>query len=268
MIILTGANSDVAKNYAGESLDHFAFRFSLVINKTAKNARKFGYTPAVYDLGELGFGEPFQVDDPSFVGTGHYKLEPIKGYKSKSLFKPALVRTCLEKYNDLTVYLDGDAELRRSIDEIQTDDYDIGVTIRDKSELETEWYEKYKEIVRFVNAGVIFFNHTPATAKFVDVWEELTNELGNDQMALNKLTCPEHYPEIGSIHVLNGVRVKYFSCAQYNFYYFMDKNPWGAKIMHFKGDVRHLYPFDWKKRLLASMYVPLKFLANKLRNFS
>jgi hypothetical protein len=264
MIILTGANCDMAKAYSGKDLDYLNFRFSLVIKKTIRNAEKFGYTTDVYDMGTLGIGKPFRIDDQSFNEKGHYARETIKGYKSKALFKPALVKACLEEHKELTVYLDGDAELRGRIDEIDTDDYDIGVTLRDKSELTTDWYKEHKDIVKYVNAGVIFFNATPATTKFLDIWEQLTQEVGNDQMALNKLTCPEHYPEIGSIELLNGVRVKYFPCLRYNFYYFQEKFPWRVKIMHFKGDVRHLYPFDWKKLLYSSFYIPLKNLGRAL----
>jgi hypothetical protein len=264
MIILTGANSDLARLDTGAVRDDIKFRFSSVIRKTIKKAEEFGYTAQVYDLGTLGMGKPFRVEDQTFVEKGHYEREVVKGYKSKSLFKPAMVKACLKEHQDLTVYMDGDAELRDCIDEIDSGDYDIGVTLRDKLELEGEWYEEHMDIVKYVNAGVIFFNATPATTRFLDEWEQLTEEVGNDQMALNRLTCPDDYPEIGSVEILNGVRVKYFSCLRYNYYYFDEKYPSGVKIMHFKGTVRHLYPFDWKTRLYCLFIVPLKNLARKV----
>lgn len=264
MIILTGASSDLAKWDTGATRDNIKFRFSSVIKKTVKKAEEFGYTAEVYDLGTLGMGKPFRVVDQSFIEKGYYEREVVSGYKSRSLFKPAMVKACLAEHQDLIVYIDGDAELRDSIDEIDSGDYDIGVTLRDKLEFTTEWYKKYSDIVKFVNAGVIFFNATPATAKFLDEWERVTQEVGNDQMALNKLTCPVQYPEIGSIEIINGVRVKYFSCMQYNYYYFNEKYPSGVKIMHYKGIVRHFYPFDWKTRLYCILLVPLKNFAAKI----
>ena len=263
MIILTGANSDLARRQSGEVWDDIAFRFSSVITQTVKKAEEFGYRAVVYDLGALGMGKPFQVEDQAFVEKGHYEHEVLKGYKSKSLFKPAMVKACLEEHQEFTVYLDGDAQLRDCIDEIDSGDYDIGVTLRDKLELKGEWYEEHRDIVKYVNAGVVFFNPTPATSKFLDEWEQLTEEVGNDQMALNKLTCSDHYPEIGSIEIIGGVRVKYFSCLQYNYYYFMEKYSFGAKVMHYKGIVRHLYPFNWKIRLYCTFVVASKNLLKK-----
>ncbi len=263
MIILTGANTNIPRDDEGNDLTHLKFTFSKVIRETVKKAEEFGYKSAVYDLGSLGMGTPFQVKDKHFAEHGHYKKEVIKGYKSKSLFKPDMVRNCVEEHQELTVYLDGDALLCENIDEIATEDYDVGVTLRDKSELEEEWHQKISAIVKFVNAGVIFFNPTAATKKFLDAWHDLTEEVGNDQMALNQLTCMDDYPEPFSVVEINGVRVKYFPCKQYNNYYFDKRLDSGIKIMHFKGTVRHFYPIDWKTKMYCKLYLPIK---NKVRD--
>lgn len=249
MIILTGANTDIPRGDSGKDLPHLKFRFSKVIKETVEKAIALGYIADVYDLGSLGMGKPFQVKDKLFTEKGHYEREPIKGYKSKSLFKPDLVRTCLNEHKKLTVYLDGDALLCDSIDEIDTDDYDIGVTVRAQSELDEEWHKEIYDIVKFVNAGVIFFQPTEATSKFVDRWDDLTEEVGNDQMALNRLTCPEKRPADYSTLTIDGIRIKYFPCKVYNNYYFDRGVDSCAKIMHFKGPVRRLYPIDWKGRI-------------------
>ena len=264
MIILTGANSDYARTNAGAIRDNIQFRFSAVIARTARNAAAFGYVPDVYDLGDLGMGRPFEVADSDFGNKGFYEKEVRSGYKSRSLFKPALVKKCIQEHDDLVVYIDGDAELRDRIDEIATDDYDVGVTVRDPIEMQGDWYEEYFDIVKYVNAGVIFFNPGAATSRFLDRWETLTEQVGNDQMALNKLTCADHRPEIGSIDVIDGVRIKYFPCLQYNFYYFEEKYPLGAKILNYKGIVRHFYPFDWKARLYCATVVPAKRAARAI----
>jgi len=251
MIILTGANRD--QPLADNGNPYANFTFSSVINKTVKKAQEFGYVAEVYDLGTLGFGRPFSVEDESFSKHGFYEKEVVKGYKSKSLFKPKMVKSCLEEHKDLTVYLDGDALLCGDLSAIDTDDYDIGVTLRHTSELEGEWHQEHFEIAKYVNAGVIFFRPTSGTEGFLDRWDKLTDELGNDQMALNKLTCPDYYPEIGSVLDIDGVRVKYFAGTEYNYYYFKEHSTSGVKIMHFKGDVRHLYPFNWKTRMYCRL---------------
>ena len=175
-----------------------------------------------------------------------------------------MVKICMEEHNELTIYLDGDAQLCGSLDEVEGDDYDVGVTLRNPHELEIEWHQQYMEIVKYVNAGVIFFNATPATKSFIDTWQKCTEEMGNDQMALNKLTCPDYYPEIYSILTIKGVRIKYFPCNHFNYYYFEEKFEPDVRIMHFKGTVRHCYPFNTTKRLYCIYVVPVK---NIIRNF-
>lgn len=252
MIILTAANTPVEKTFEVNK----NFSFKSVIQQTAHNARRFGYKIVVFDLGWLGIGEPFYIEDDSFRARGYYtKLR--NSYRSKSLFKPDIIRKCLEEHKDFTVYLDGDALLHDRIDEIVSDDYDIGVTLRRPSEIESEWHVENADIVRYVNAGVIFFNPTEATFKFINLWKETTEKVKNDQKALNQLVCPEKYPEVNSICPINGVRVKYFSGNQYNFYYFDESLSQKIKILHFKGPVRRFYPFDWKMRLYCATVIPL-----------
>ncbi len=260
MIILTAASADIARDDAGKIYENFSFKG--VIEKTIKKAKQFGYTPVVYDLHSLGMGEKFTVKDKSFVTKGYYEKEVRKGYKSKSLFKPEMVKMCLDNYNDFTVYLDGDAQLCASIDEIVGDDYDIGVTLRDSHEFERKWYKEHIDIVRYLNAGVIFFNNTPSARRFIDNWQKATEKVGNDQMALNQLACTTKYPEAYSIHVIDGIRIKYFPGNQYNYYYFEKGLVNNIKIMHFKAPVRHFYPFNWKKRLYCLLILPTK---NKVR---
>lgn len=255
MVILTAANADTAKDDNGKLYKYFSFRG--VINETIKKAKEYGYKIDVYDLGSLGIGKKFHIKDETFVTKGYYKEEPKKGYKSKSLFKPKMMMLCMEKYNDLMVYLDGDAQLCGNIDAIEGDDYDIGVTLRGPSELESEWHKEHIDIVKYVNAGVIFCNHTPATKKFLDIWQKRTEEAGNDQMALNQLTCPDYYPEVYSVLTIDGVRIKYFPGELYNYYYFNQGLVPNIKIMHFKADVRHFYPFNWKKRLYCMAVIPV-----------
>ncbi len=261
MIIVTGANKDIAKDDHGRIYKNFSFK--AVILKTVSKAIEFGYTPLVYDLGSLGIGEPIPEDDISFAKLGYYSREVHNGYKSKSLFKPKLIKDCMKKYNAFVVYLDGDAQLYNRIDEVTEGEYDVGVTLRDVLEIKSEWHQRHFDIVKYVNAGVIFFKPTKAGKSFIELWQKVTDEVGNDQMALNKLVCPDYYPEVNSILAINGIKIKYFPCRQYNYYYFKEGLFPDIKIMHFKGDVRHFYPFDRKKYIYCKTIIPI---LNKIRS--
>lgn len=250
MIILTCANSEFRR---WEHVELRDFSFRSVIEATARQAEKCGYTTAIFDLGTLGLGEKYIIEDEHFSSKGYYEKEPIPGYKSKSLFKPELVQIVMERHNDIVAYLDGDAQLVGCIDEIVGDDYDIGVTLRPKWETETEWNKANFNIVKYINAGVIFFNPTKAAKTFVEEWKRLTDEVGNDQMALNQLACPDFYPAAFSVETVNGVRIKYFPCERYNFYFFGQIFASEAKIFHFKGSIRKFFPFRWEKQIFCWM---------------
>lgn len=254
LIILTAANKAFVRNSEGE-IDK-KFNFKSVILKTVENARKFGYIPIVYDLGELGIGERFTVNNEEFQKNGSYK-EIKKGYHTKSLFKPDIVKYCLNKHKDSMVYMDGDALLCDRIDEIVNDDYDVGVTLRRTSEMEHEWHKQHSEIAGYANAGVIFFNPTKAAFEFIDLWRRTTQEVENDQKALTKLLSSYKNPQINKVVNVNGVRVKYFPGDKYNYYYFNDSLSPNIKIMHFKGCVRKYYPFDWKAKIYCRTVIPM-----------
>jgi hypothetical protein len=263
MVILTCANINIAKDKYSDEYGKWYRNFSFikVIQETVKKAEESGYKTVVYDLGELGIGEKYLVADKTFAEKGYYEVQVQEGYKSRSLFKPEIVKHCIIQNNDFTVYLDGDAQLMDKLDEIQTDDYDIGVTLRKASELEEEWHKNHFEIAKYLNAGVIFFNTTPASMEFIDAWEKKTQEVGNDQKALNQLACPEHYPQAYSIVNIKGFRIKYFPCEKYNYYYFDEGLYPNIKIIHFKGIYREYFPFDFKKRFYCKFIIPIR---NKL----
>jgi len=262
VIILTSAISDKAKEGDGRVYKNFSYKN--VINETVERASIYGYKPVVYDLGTLGIGEPYYVEDEYFRAKGIYVKEVKKGYKTRALFKPGMVKKCLSEHDDLVAYLDGDALLCDNINEIATDDYDIGVTLRRLEELKNPWHQKHFEIVKYLNAGVIFFNATKAAMDFTDNWGKVTQSVGNDQKALNQLACPDTYPEEYSVHTINKTRIKYFPCKKYNFYYFkMGLEP-NIKILHFKGSERHFYPFDWKKRFYCRVLAPKVAIIKKV----
>ncbi|RLB67386.1 MAG: hypothetical protein DRH08_03780 [Deltaproteobacteria bacterium] len=259
MVILTAATSASAgKGYEGRIYKNFSFKN--VIQRTIIKAEELGYKAVVYDLNNLGIGEHYEIKDDYYLTNGYHQNEVKPGYKSRSLFKAEIVKKCMNDHNDLIVYLDGDAQLCGDLNEIETDDYDIGVTLRDKIELSYLWHKKYFDVAGYVNAGVIFFNNTPACNNFVEEWRRKTQSLGNDQMALNYLVCPSNYPEKYSVTEKNGVRIKFFPVSKFNYYSFNYRYFGNAKILHFKSSVRNFYPFDWRKRCYCFLFINFRSL--------
>lgn len=253
MLIVTAANS-IKDSWA--NCPNFSFKS--VIQETVKRAEQFGYDTAVYDLGSLGIGEPFFVDSPTFQEHGYFE-EIQEGYRSRSLFKPDLILHSLKKQEVCTVYLDADALLFNRLDEVFSGDFDVGVTLRRSSEMKGDWYDNHYDIVKFLNAGVMFFAPGAATISFLERWKSETERVGNDQRALNAVACGDDPPAPYSVASIEGVRIKYFPTARYNYYYFDSGFPLmrQVKILHFKGEVRKYYPFAFRNRLYCTLVSPI-----------
>ena len=118
-----------------------------------------------------------------------------------------MVKNCLQMRREFTAYLDADAVLINKIDEVPGD-YDIGVTIRRPGEQCTN--PDYMPFFGRINAGVIFFNCTPASIKFCNNWESKTQELQNDQRALNVLIGKKKDLVPGEVFEVDGLKVKCF----------------------------------------------------------
>ena len=240
MIILTAGN----------------YRFKSMIKTSLRQAKKFGYETAVYDLGDLGFGKSFIVENASFHKKGYYwKVEGVTDRQTRAVHKISVIKDCLNNYSDFTVYLDGDAILVDSIDEVAAD-YDIGLTVRPLEEVNErrKCFGTTREDLfnGYINAGVMFFNNTKAARRFIDIWSREAEKLKNDQAALNSI-LQGHFPlNTGQTITLDGVRIRTFDTRIYNFYYFDKYKPLyyatvknmdikNAKILHFKNDRRQYY---------------------------
>jgi len=237
-----------------------------------KSAKRFHYDIAIYDLGKLGFGCPFDVENESFQENGYYrKVRP--GRFSVADHKPQLIRNCLEEYGEFIVYLDADTIINHRIDEA-LGDYDVGLTVR------PEWENKFREkntrrsvgalgmdaedfllYDNYINGGVMFFNHTENAYRFIDEWESEMVKIPEDQGALNSM-LKAHFPlKSGQTVVHNGIRIRLFGTIEYNYYYFMDLyrqfekdlkvKQCAAKILHFKG--------RWSRIEYLKIYHPLKY---------
>ena len=228
-----------------------------------KSAKNLGYPVVVYDLGDLGFGKPFTVDNDSFQKKGYYRqITPQHRYSSGE-HKPAVIKDCLRSCNEFIVYLDADTILIDRIDEM-AGDYDVGLTVRPEWEVEKVIKKKYPNDTYFiydayVNAGVMCFNPTEAAHRFLEQWEYKTKELQNDQRAINDM-LKEYFPlKSGQFIETQGIKIRTFDTMVYNHYYFRwpiiykrysitendIKVKWqNAKILHFQGRAHsEFYPF-------------------------
>jgi len=210
-----------------------------VLETSLVNNRRQGYDPVVYNVnGTLTFGNIIVIPGGFPDSNGETGRIP---------FKPAVIRRGLEDAKQFIAYLDADAFAIRRFDEVNTLDYDVGVTMRRPEERgATHWPTFYG----FLNAGVMFFNHTPEAFKFLDLWEsELPNSRANsDQEALNLLVLQAtDLSEYNKVFVWNGIRIKVFSCDQYNFFYWPENPKSATKIVHCKTD-RRMALTDWGQR--------------------
>ncbi|MGA3164077.1 MAG: hypothetical protein ABSD77_07795 [Verrucomicrobiota bacterium] len=217
------------------------------------SAKSLGYELLVYDLGmdkygtRLGFGIPFPVDNESFQKDGFY-VRLLNGFwASQSLFKPLVVEHAMASHpTKFIVWLDADARVIRPIDDI-VGDYDIGVTTR-KPSVNDLWrwanaknhvWEKYSQYIGELGAGVIFFAPTDAARAFVGRWKAKTQELQDDQFALNQLINPRneqlmHRDVLIRDYTEGTLRFRTFPAEHYNCY--SSRKP-GAdvRIVHYKG---------------------------------
>lgn len=173
-------------------------------------AKKFGYDMKVYDMGELGFGKKFEPP------RGLSSL-PLSHRAKMCMVKPYVMLDALDNTNETVVFLDADAFLVKSIDDIETDDYDVGVTY------------KGGERRTYINSGVVFFKQNVNARDFLYQWIEriadadtmlkkvFPHQMG-DQIFLNDLVF-SHVQKgklLNTVQRVDGIRVKFFDYRDYN----------------------------------------------------
>lgn len=139
------------------------------------------------------------------------------------------------------MYLDGDAVIASNIDEVEGD-FDVGITIRSPAEMQAHMSqakslnepERTNKKACQANAGVLFFQYTDRTLAFVKRWKEKTRELGNDQLAINKLVNPNNIKLACADYAVDDVKVRVFPGKIYNFTALKDLTSDEAKINHYK----------------------------------
>lgn len=189
MIILTAANKE----------------FEHHLSRMVESVKKFKYKYSIYDLGELGYGEPYSAP----VSNKAYQKNPLKPqYILKKL-------ESLEK-DELLVWMDADTVLVDRIDELESISFDLGITLRhDNSKKEKDGR---------CNSGVLFFRNNIRTIRFLRKWTALSKKLNGDQWSLNKLLAETSKKDL---------YIAEFSGEVYNNFYF-DRDQSMAKIIHYK----------------------------------
>lgn len=234
------------------------YRMRRLAYACVESAKRLGYSVILYDLGGLGFGKSFIVHDNAFQKKGFYRKIAHRRYCFGD-HKPAIIKDCLRSFNEFIVYLDADTVLIDRIDGI-IGDYDVGLTVRPKWEVEKVIKKAYDDNYfiydGYVNAGVMCFNPTEATNRFLEQWEYKITELHDDQGAINDM-LKKYFPlKNGQLIETQGIKIRTFDTMQYNYYYFHTpqntksyfaiqndiKLKWqDARILHFKGKMRHEY---------------------------
>jgi hypothetical protein len=174
------------------------------------------------DLGGLGFGEPATINDNTFQTLGYYRTN-YDMHPSRSMHKPSVVAHCLSRINagSVLVYLDADIGLRENLDEIERDDFDIGITVGPGD-------QSHPRPTR-LNAGVAFFRSTMPCGAFLSRWEAQTAKCGNDQQGLQDAVDAE-----------TEAKIKEYPMAIYNCRCFESDPVPGqqAKVLHYMASTR------------------------------
>lgn len=198
--------------------------YAKYIEHAKRTAEELEHPTLVYDLGGLGFGQPFH---------GSVSNTPLQTIPCK----PSILLNALDKIapDAYLCWLDADALMLDRIDEIAYHGhFDIGVTIRKKPADDDR--------VSWINAGVVFVKNTSAAKEFINHWIDEATKLNGDQWALNNLCNLDESNRITPA-IRFGATIKTFPCKVYNNFTFKGNQP-EAKIKHYKSKYRHLYPYS------------------------
>jgi hypothetical protein len=208
--------------------------FSAIIKAQANICRDFGYEHIAYDLGDLGFGVPFEVDPndlkPQYFGNS----------LPAATFKPKLLIANL--YPGETVcWLDGDCipqEPFEPPDDLRAPGglgkWDAAVTLRPLAEIG----QCGIRAMDFLNAGVVWIRRR----RFLDLWLAKSIAFSSDQDGLNLVVSDNHSKEAWA-GLMNrfmispyGFLISVLDCSVWNNWH-LPPAP-GTKIIHFKTGIR------------------------------
>jgi len=182
------------------------------------SAKGFGYKFLVYDYSGRDNGVPFLIDFDSYKERGR------RDYNPKLSHKPLILLDAFDRIRDeFFVYMDCDTEFVDPIPEVATHDYDIGITAHPAAMVGC-WrtWHCYPEMSAYLNAGVMFFNRTENTKRFLRIWnrEVKKTDTGSDQHALQNIVSRVWDPfkwYMNDIREYKGIRIKLFDSTIYNY---------------------------------------------------
>lgn len=193
---------------------------------------KLGYKYELYDFGELGRG----ISVPELFGC----KDKLENRFDMARLKPRILLHALEAHDEMVVWLDADAFVVERIDEVDSKDYDIGLTYR------------YRKTNGYVNTGVMFLYPTKRSKLFIQKWNDALPALEKlskkekdrspEQLYLNDMIFEETGRRTlfkNKIKTIFDTKVKFFDLHVYNAYKpFSNRSytdPKGAKIIHCLG---------------------------------
>lgn len=210
-------------------------KYKQIILDSIEKTKKAGYSTSVYSIdNSLGFGQSFLTKD--FLNDlAKSPRRSFNGFFGRIIYKPYIIEQALREKNDFIVWLDADAYIVKNIDEVKSNEYDVGFTLRRYSERALSPIPIWSG---FINAGVCFFNNTEKTKEFISLWKRKLFDTDNfsDQEAINRIllnSCDFSYDCYNKIFEVDGIKIKIFKTDEYNFYY---NEPVGenVKIIHLR----------------------------------
>lgn len=164
-------------------------------------------------------------------------------FEKKAYQKPYCIKDCLYRNSGPLVFLDGDALLMNTINEVFDKSYDIGVTVRRSDEIDL----KQNQCLA-INVGVIFFSNSESCViHFMDHWISNMRKMPEwccEQSALTRLLIKKNTRIFDQLYCVTegyadkgNVSVKTFPCDRYNFLCWAEEevNTENNRIVHLKG---------------------------------
>lgn len=204
--------------------------YGRIIGAQAMKCNEYGYKQLVFDLGGLGFGEPFSVEPSEFAPQINGDSLPA------ATFKAALVERgfTIAKPDEVVCWLDADClPLQRFNPLVSFDWLDAAVTLRPAPEIGLS----NNPVLDYLNSGVVWIRNSVRGHMFARAWRDLSVSMNTDQGALNEVVAPR----VHQAHTWNGLRGRVhdgtlvLDAVEWN-------NWWppftGARIAHFKRGIR------------------------------
>ncbi len=203
-----------------------------------KQSELFGYKTRIYDMGGLGFGIKYNISE-------EIKKLSLRKTAKICLSKPAIMLDALENTDETVIFLDADAFLVDHIDELEEDNYDVGLT-----------YKGGKKNT-YLNAGVVFLKQNNNAIRFLNMWLDKIRNVKQDKDTIdNPARIGDNYylndlifsyiikgSKIkDTVQSIEGIKVKFFDYKTYNNFRLRTGDiPSYVKIVHLRHRKQHEY---------------------------